>query len=151
MSALRQKLLDRLVNFYPPFLGAGIRVVERAEDGTYLRVRMPLTFWNRNYVGVHYGGSLYSLCDPWFMLLLMKQLGPKYLVWDKAASIRFIAPGKSAVTAEFHVPAEAVQDIRQQLKQQRKVEPKFTTQVLDSSGQLVAEVEKLLYIRKKDS
>ncbi len=149
MSAFRQKLLDRLVNFYPPFLGAGIRVVERSKDASYLRAEMPLRFWNRNYVGVHYGGSLYSLCDPWFMLLLMKQLGPEYLVWDKAATIRFISPGKGKVSAEFSVPQDVVQSIREQLESKRKVEPTFRTQVTGEDGQLIAEVEKVIYIRKK--
>ena len=140
------RLRERLINFYPPLLGAGIR--SRTVDELTIHVEMKLTALNRNIVGVHFGGSLYAMCDPWFMLILMREL-PDYIVWDKAASIKFVRPGRSKVTATFHIPKERVDEIRLAADQGEKVEPLFTVDVLDEQGQVVAHVEKLLYVRRK--
>ncbi|HSG40900.1 MAG TPA: DUF4442 domain-containing protein, partial [Thermoanaerobaculia bacterium] len=106
--------------------------------------------WNRNYVNTHFGGSLYSMCDPFFMLMLMDALGRGYIVWDKAATIRFRRPGKGTVSARFHIPPERVEEIRAAADANGKVEPVFTVEVTDEKGEVVAEVEKLLYVRRKD-
>ncbi len=108
-----------------------------------------MTALNRNIVGSHFGGSLYAMCDPWFMLILMRTLGPDYIVWDKAASIQFLQPGRGTVTATFHISPERVAEIRQQADDGQKIEPTFAVDVLDAQGQAVAHVEKLLYVRKK--
>lgn len=142
--------LWRLLRFYPPFLGAGIRAKHVAEDLRTIEVEMPLHFWNRNYVGTHFGGSLYSMCDPFFMLMLINNLGPDYIVWDKAATIRFKKPGKGTMRAVFKLSAERLAEIRAQADANGKVEPAFTVQVTDAESNVVAEVEKLLYVRKKE-
>lgn len=108
-----------------------------------------MKFFNRNYVGTHYGGSLYSMCDPWFMVMLIENLGPDYIVWDKAATIRFKKPGKGVVKASFHIPRERVEEIRSQADSQSKVEPLFQAVVTDAEGNIVAEVDKLLYVRRR--
>jgi len=143
-----KKLLKRM-RFYPPFLGAGIRVRRISADFQTIDVEMPLRFWNRNYVGTHFGGSLYSMCDPFFMVMLMENLGPDYIVWDKAATIRFKKPGKGVMKATFNLPAERIAEIRNQADAQGKVEPQFQVVVTDAEGNVVAEVDKLLYVKKK--
>jgi acyl-coenzyme A thioesterase PaaI-like protein len=148
MSTLYQRLRDRLINLYPPLLGAGIRV-QKIDEFT-VRVEMKLTAFNRNIVGTHFGGSLYSMCDPWFMLILMRALGSGYIVWDKSASIQFLQPGRGTVTGTFHIPQERVEEIRRQADEGQKVEPVFSVDVLDAGAQAVAHVEKLLYVRKKN-
>ena len=145
---LRQRLKERFVNLYPPMLGAGIR--SRKVDERTVEVQMKLTALNRNLVGVHFGGSLYSMCDPWFMLILMRQLGRDYIVWDKAASIQFKKPGKGRVSARFHISPERVEEIRRDVDTQGKIEPVFHVDVLSDNGEVVASVEKLLYVRKKN-
>jgi len=147
MSTFYQHLRERFVNLYPPFLGAGIWTRQLDEHTVY--VEMKLTFLNRNIVGTHFGGSLYAMCDPWFMLILMRTLGTDYIVWDKAASIQFLRPGRGTVTATFHIPQERVDEIRQAADSGEKIEPTFTVDVLDEKGEAVAHVEKLLYVRKK--
>jgi hypothetical protein len=112
-------------------------------------VEMRLTRWNRNYVGTHYGGSLYSMADPFYMLMLMENLGREYIVWDKAATIRFKKPGKGTVRAEFRLSEKQIEDIREKLKSETKVEPTFLVEIKDAHGTVIAEVEKLLYVRKK--
>ncbi len=143
-----KKLLRRF-NLYPPFLGAGVRVRRISEDFLSIDVEMPLRFWNRNYVGTHFGGSLYAMCDPFFMIILMNTLGPGYIVWDKAATIRFKKPGKGVMKATFNLPRKRVEEIRSLADAQGKVEPQFQVVVTDSEGNLVAEVDKLLYVKKK--
>lgn len=145
---LRQRLLEKFINFYPPLVGAGIR--SRSIDEHTIEVEMKLTVFNRNIVGVHFGGSLYVMCDPWFMLILMRLLGPGYIVWDKAASIQFKKPGRDKVKARFHVPPERVEQIRWDVEQNGKIEPTFSVDVLDEHAQVIARVEKMLYVRRKD-
>jgi hypothetical protein len=145
----KSKSLQRRLNFYPPFLGAGIRIKRVSEDMRTIEVHMPLHFWNKNYVGTHFGGSLYAMCDPFFMLILINALGKDYVVWDKSAIIRFKKPGTGTVKAVFHIPQERVEEIRAQADAQGKVEPLFQVQVTDKDGIVIAEVDKLLYVRKK--
>src|SRR5262249_12009783 len=130
-------------------LGAGIRVPRVSEDMCTIEVRMPLHFWNRNYVGTHFGGSLYSLWDPFFMLILINNFGKDYVVLDKSAAIRFKKPGTSKMTPGFHMPPEGIEEIRAEANAKGKVEPKFQVKVTDSQGNVIAEVDKLLYVRKK--
>ena len=145
----RRKRLQRFVNWYPPFLGAGIKIKRIADDLRTIEVHMPLRFWNKNYVGTHFGGSLYTMCDPFFMLILINNLGSGYIVWDKAATIRFKKPGKGLVRAIFHIPHDRIEEIRSQADSQAKVEPQFQVQVTDTYGNVIAEVDKLLYVKKK--
>jgi len=148
MPSFVQRLMLRLVNIWPPMAGAGIRVRWGA-DLRSVDVEMKLRLWNRNYVGTHYGGSLYSMTDPFYMLMLMNNLGPGYIVWDKAANIRFRKPGKGRVRAEFRLTEAQLDDIREQLNILPKFEPTFKVEVKDEAGDVVAEVEKVLHIRRK--
>ena len=138
------------LNIYPPFLGAGIRVKRLAPDWKEIDVEMKLHWWNANYVGTHYGGSLYSMTDPFFMVMLIENLGKDYIVWDKSASIRFKKPGRGTVFAKFRVSDQQIQEIKQALANGKKIERVFTVEVKDESGTVIAEVEKLLHIRRKD-
>jgi acyl-coenzyme A thioesterase PaaI-like protein len=144
---LRERLLEKFINIYPPLLGAGIR--SRSIDEYTVDVEMNLTVFNRNVVGVHFGGSLYAMCDPWFMLILMRLLGSNYIVWDKAASIKFKKPGRGRVKARFHIPQEQVDQIRRDADRGGKIEPTFSVNVLSEDGEIIAQVEKLLYVRRK--
>lgn len=143
--------LRRWVNLWPPFLGAGIRVKHIAPDMKAVDVEMKLRWWNANYVGTHFGGSLFAITDAFYMLMLMANLGGDYIVWDKAASIRYRKPGRGTVRAEFRLTDAQIDDIREKLKTLPKYEPVFRVDVKDESGIVIAEVEKLLYVRKKEA
>src|SRR5262249_16694876 len=145
----RAKKLQRLVNRYPPYLGAAVRVSHISEDFRDVEVEMPLRFYNRNYVGTHFGGSLYSMCDPFYMLMLVNILGPAYIVWAKAASIRLRKPGRGVMKAAFHLSEEQIAEIRAAADSQPKVEPQFKVLIKDADGDVVAEIDKLLYVKKK--
>jgi hypothetical protein len=92
--SLRQRFLEKLINFYGPFVGAGVKLEKMSKDFRHARVSMKLTFYNRNYMGTQFGGSLYAMVDPWYMLMLIKNLGAEFIVWDKAATINFRKPGQ---------------------------------------------------------
>ena len=144
---MKKRLLLRSINAWPPFLGAGIRVTRMASKA--IDVEMKLRFWNRNYVGTHFGGSLYAMTDPFFMLMLLDNLGPEYIVWDKAATIRFKKPGRGKVRAEFRLSDEQIDEIRRAAAANGKTEPTFVVQVKDEAGEVVAEVEKVLWVKRK--
>src|SRR5580658_9694782 len=141
--------LRRWINFWPPFLGAGIRV-KRIDPGMKaIDVEMKLRFWNANYVGTHFGGSLFAMTDAFYMLMLMANLGRDYVVWDKTATIRYRKPGRGTVRVEFRLFDNQIDDIREQLKTLPKYEPAFSVEVKDEAGVVIAEVEKRLHVRKK--
>jgi acyl-coenzyme A thioesterase PaaI-like protein len=149
MLELKQRSLKWLLRIYPPFRGAGIRITHLSPDLREIDVEMKLHWWNANAVGTHYGGSLYSMADPFYMLMLLANLGRDYVVWDKVASIRFRKPGKGRVRAEFRLTQAQLDELRAQLEVNEKIEPSFQVQIRDERGEVVAEVEKLLHIRRK--
>jgi acyl-coenzyme A thioesterase PaaI-like protein len=147
--ALRASTIRRLVNLWPPFLFTGIRVLELPDDWTRATVCLRMHFWNRNYVGTHFGGSLFAMTDPWWMMLALHRLGNRYLVWDKAGAIEFVAPGKEDVFAHFVLEESVVEELRAAAADGSKVLRWFEVDVKTASGALVAHVRKQLYVRLK--
>ena len=147
--SLKRRLMAARINLYPPFLGAGVQVIRKAPDLSCFDVRMKLTPLNRNLVGVHFGGSLYAMCDPFFMWILHEQMSSDHVVWDKSAKIRFWRPGRGTVWARFHIAPDEVARLRQEASGGQVVEPTYKARVLDDRGKIVAEVQKLLYIKRK--
>jgi acyl-coenzyme A thioesterase PaaI-like protein len=149
MKLFPKSILLRLMSFWPPFLGAGIRLVKIAPDYTWVEVQMKLHFWNRNYVGTHFGGSLYAMADPFFMLILIENLGKDYIVWDKAATIRFKRPGRGRVFARFEISKDQISDIKARADANGRVVPEFKVNIYDDERQVIAEVDKVVSVRKK--
>jgi hypothetical protein len=139
------------MGLWPPFFASGIKVKLSGPNENEFEVSMPLRFYNKNYVGSHYGGSLYSMCDPFYMLILMDKLGGEYLVWDKAANIIFKKPGKGLVKAHFQIADSKVEEIIKTVASEGKFEPVFEVEVKDQHGDTVALVEKTLWVKKKDA
>ncbi len=137
------------MNFWPPYFGAGVRVKLEDEREMIVKVSMPLKKLNSNYVGVHFGGSLYSMVDPFYMLILMKKLGREYIVWDKSAHIEFKRPGKDRVSCRFEITPEQLEAVKREVEEKGKCEPIFDALIYGESGELVAKVEKRLWVRKK--
>jgi len=146
---LSLKTVLKVMNFWPPYLGAGIKVALIDETKMIVEVSMKLKKLNSNYVGVHFGGSLYSMVDPFYMLILMKKLGGSYIVWDKAASIEFKSPGRGRVSCHFEISPEQVEKVIREVEEKGKCEPCFDALIYGEEGELVARVEKKLWVRKK--
>ncbi len=138
-------------NIYPPYFGAGVQVEKKSDDHKYMRVKLKLRFYNRNYVGTQFGGSIYSMTDPHFMFLLIKNLGPDYIVWDKAAKIDFLKPGKTDLIAEFQLTNEIIQTVKEKTAGGEKYIFDLPVSVIDRHGEKIASIEKTLYVRKKRS
>lgn len=142
--------MRRVLTTFGPYLGAGIRVTHIAEDFSSATVEMRQHWCNTNYVGTHFGGSLYSMVDPMYMLLLMRRLGNDYIVWDKSASIEFIRPGKGRVTARFELTDQRVNEIKTATAGGEKMLPEWDVEIVDEAGEQVARVHKVLYVRRKE-
>lgn len=142
-------LIKLLVNSYIPYVGAGVRLTRVDLEKGMVEVAMPLTKLNKNFVGTHFGGSLYAMVDPFYMLILIYKLGKEYVVWDKAASIDFVAPGHGRVTAKMQVDDTEIKTIRDLAADNQPVLRTYTVEILASDGSLVANVNKVLYIRRK--
>jgi len=144
------KQLRKGMKWWPPFLGAGIRVQSFSDDFCDAVVELNLGRLNRNAVGTQFGGSLYSMTDPFFAIMLMHNLGDRYLVWDKSGSIEYVAPGRGTVHARFVLTEERIAEIRAQAEGGEKVLPEFQVEVRHNSDDtLVALVRKTLYVRLK--
>mgnify|MGYP000707548235 CR=1 FL=1 len=138
-------------NFFPAYRGTGARVVYISRDYREMRVKIPLSWRTRNYVGTIYGGSMYGGIDPIYMLMLIKVLGTDYVVWDKAAKIRFKRPGKETLYADFLLTEAELNEIKALLKTQKSVDRIYTVELKDKNGKIHCLIEKTLYIAKKGS
>jgi hypothetical protein len=143
------RLLRIGMNLWPPFLFTGIHVSDIGQDWRSARVELRLRPWNRNYVGTQFGGSLFAMTDPYWMLLMLHALPRDYIVWDKAAEIEFVKPGRSTVHAEFRLDDAMIEEVIAAAADGEKVLRWFDTDVIDAEGEMVAKVRKQLYIRRK--
>jgi len=139
------------MNLWPPFLGAGIKVRHIRADYREVVVSMKLRWYNRNYVGTHFGGSLAAMTDPFYMLMLIHILGNEYTVWDKTSTIDFIAPGRGTVTARFRLNDDQIADIKNETADGNAYFPELSVDIVNESDEVVARVNKKLYVRKKQS
>jgi hypothetical protein len=138
-------------NLFPAWRGTGARVTHIAADWREVRVRLPLSWRTRNYVGTIFGGSLYGAVDPVYMIMLMRVLGPAYVVWDKAATVRFRKPGRSTLYARFRLDDGEIETIRRLLATAPSIDRVYTVELADASGAVHASVEKTISIRKAQS
>jgi acyl-coenzyme A thioesterase PaaI-like protein len=146
---MNANLLRRGMNLWPPFLGAGITVEKISKDFRHAKVRLKHGLLNRNIVGVHFGGSLFAMTDPFFMMMVSHNIGKGYIVWDQAAKIEFLKPGKGPVHASFELSQEQIDDIIRAAEFGDKVLKEFVADVKDQQEDVVARITKTLYIRKK--
>jgi hypothetical protein len=137
------------INYWGPFIGAGIKVISADKEMTKITAELRETWFNRNIVGVHFGGSLYAMCDPFFMGILLHHLGKDFVIWDKEAKIKFKRPGKGQVRATFEISPQEIEHIRQSTINHGKMEPVFKTTIRDLDNNVIAEVEKTVYVKSK--
>ncbi len=146
---MKPSILRHGMNLWPPFLFAGIHVAAISPDWRHARVELRMRPWNRNYVGTHFGGSLFAMTDPFWMLLLMRLLGREYYVWDQSGAIDFLKPGRGTVSARFDIDDAVLAEIRQATAGGAKYLHWFENEVVDAGGEVVARVRKQVYVRRK--
>lgn len=149
-ESLRSRLLRWRFNFFPALRGTGARITYIADDFREVRVKVPLNWRTRNYVGTIYGGSLYGAVDPFYMVMLIENLGPTYVVWDKAATIQFKKPGRTTLYARFVLEEEELSAIKAELTRRRSLERIYQVNLADAEGVVHASVEKVIYIARKN-
>ncbi len=135
--------------YWPPYLASGIKVIDFDLDEGYVVSQLKQAPWNSNAYGTLYGGSLFSMCDPFYVFILAHKLGKAYYVWDIESNIRFKKATKSKVQARFQVTDQEIQEIIEKAESGEKVLPEFTADIVDLDGNTIAEVYKKLYVKKK--
>ena len=146
---MKASYLRRIMNLWPPFWAAGIRVRHIADDYSEVRVRMKLHWFNRNYVKTHFGGSLFAMVDPFYMLMYMNRIGKEYVVWDKAASIEFVRPGRGTVSARFVLDEGMLARAREEAADGSPALIDHWIEIVDEEGKTVARSVRTLYFRLK--
>jgi acyl-coenzyme A thioesterase PaaI-like protein len=141
--------LVRGMHLWPPFLGAGIRLRHMSEDFREAEAELKFGRLNRNAVGTQFGGSLFAMTDPFYAIMLMRNLGPEYLVWDKSASIEYVAPGRGTVRARFALSEARLAQIRAEAAGGEKVLPEFDTDIVNAEDEVIAKVRRTVYVRLK--
>jgi acyl-coenzyme A thioesterase PaaI-like protein len=148
-ESIRTRLLRWGFNWFPAYRGTGGRITYIARDWREIRIRIPLSRRTRNYVGTIFGGSMYGAVDPIYMVMLIQALGPEYVVWDKAASIRFRRPGRTTLFARFALDEAELDAIRDVLSREPAVDRVYTIELADGEGTVHAVVEKTIHVRRK--
>lgn len=143
-------LFKYFFNFFPAYRGTGARVEGISHDWKTVKIRLPLNWRTRNYVGTIFGGSLYASVDPMYMLMLIKILGNEYVVWDKAATIQFRKPGRTTLYATFIIDDREIETIKLLLENERAIDRHYQIDLVDNDGIVHASVEKVIYLRKKN-
>ena len=139
----------KMINWYPPYIGAGIKLKKVNQDKTRMEVELRKTWFNKNLFGTHFGGSLYAMCDPFYVFIVHNYLGKGYIVWDKSAEIKFIKPDTGKVSAVFEISQEKLLQLKEEVDSAGKHTVFFETVIKNESDQLVAKVRKEIYMRKK--
>lgn len=145
----KPSVFRRLINLWPPMLGAGISVRHVSDDWKQVTVRLHFRFYNRNYVGTQFGGSMFAMTDAMYMLMLLHHIGEDHWVWDKTAEIEFIKPGKGPVYAKFQLDQQRIDAIVDAAANNEKIFEPFEVEITDQSGIVIARVKRLIYIRRK--
>ena len=149
VDKLPANTLRRLGNLWLPFFGAGIKIVSIADDYRKIHVRMKLRWYNRNYVGTHFGGSIYAMTDPFYMIMLINNLGRDYIVWDKGASIDFLKPGRDTLNVYFSLTDELLSEIKERVDSEGKYTVEIPVNVVTDKNKSIALVNKKIYVRCK--
>jgi len=151
ISLLSPRQTLRLINFWPPYLFSGIAVISINEDITEIVVRKKSNLLNRNYFGTHFGGSLYAMCDPFYVFILLQYLKDEHITWDIGAEVDFVKATAKPVYATFSISRAEIENIRNQCLHTFKLQPEFSTDIMDAEGTVVARVRKKIYVRRKDA
>lgn len=150
-ESFKTRLMRWGFNFYPAYRGTGARITYIAADWREVQITLPLSWRTRNYVGTIYGGSMYAAVDPFYMVMLIRILGPEYVVWDKAATIEFKRPGRSTLYATFTLDDEEIESIKAELTEKPAMDRVYHTDLTDKDGVVYASVKKTIYIRCKET
>ncbi len=144
------RLMKLLFNLSPMYRRTGGRIITVSNDLRFVRIKLPLNYKTRNYVGTLYGGHMYSCVDGIYMVQLINLLGSEYVVWDKSATIAFRRPGKTTLFADFRITNQFLEHVICEITDKLERDFKLQVDLKDQEGQIYAEIEKVIYIAKKE-
>ena len=137
------------MNWYPMYFGTGGKILFWSGDSREVHLRLRRNVWSYNYVGTIFGGSMFAASDPFYMLMLLQVMGPAYVVWDKAASIRFRKPGRKTLYAKFLLTDELIDGIKADIMANGQTERVLPLEWVDAQGVVHAQLERTLYVADK--
>jgi acyl-coenzyme A thioesterase PaaI-like protein len=149
-EGFKRRLYRYFMNIYPAIFGTGVKILFISDDWHEVHLRLSVNFWTRNYVGTIFGGSLFSATDSFYMIMLYNILGKEFVVWDKAAHIKFKRPGKEKVYAKFHLSTEDIEHISQTAREKGEYVFELKVNWLNSEGKTITEIDRFLYVATKD-
>lgn len=149
-ETFRSRMFRLFFNFFPVYRRTGARVTFISEDTSEIHIKLKLKWTTRNYVGTVFGGSIYAAADPIYMLQLIQLLGDDYVVWDKAASVKFIKPVRNTIYSRFVITEEILHEVKTKVAAEQKYVMDIPAQWVDAEGTVYAEVIKTLYIADKE-
>jgi acyl-coenzyme A thioesterase PaaI-like protein len=145
------KMAIKMISYWPPFYFSGIKVIGFNESLTEVTVRLKSGLINKNYKGTHFGGSLYSMIDPFDMFMVINALDKSYRVWDYSAKIDFIKATSKTVIAKFHLSNSEIEEIKEKTQNNEKFIASFSVEIIEQdTGDIVAKAIKEVYVRKKN-
>lgn len=150
-ESIQMRIKRWMYNFYPVYRRTGARIIYIDDSWKKIRISIPLRIWTRNYYGTISGISMFGGVDPIYMVMLIKLLGPDYVVWDKEAAIRFIKPGRNKLVAEFKINDDELNHIRQTLEAGPSVTQTYHVDLVDAQGTVCATVDKVIHIKKRNT
>jgi hypothetical protein len=150
-ESIQTRIKRWIYNFYPVYRRTGARIIYIDDSWQKIRISIPLRIWTRNYYGTISGISMFGGVDPIYMVMLIKLLGPDYVVWDKEAAIRFIKPGRNKLVAEFKINDDELNHIRQTLEAGLSVTRTYHVDLVDAQGTVCASVDKVIHIKKRNT
>jgi acyl-coenzyme A thioesterase PaaI-like protein len=146
IEAVKTRLLRHAINFYPAYFGSGGRVKYIAPDWREVRMELPANWRTKGSTGAIFGGSIYSAIDPFYAMMVAKNVGPEFVVWDKAAKIRYRRPGRDKLRARFVLEDGEVEGILREIRGRRSVDRVYTVELTDEKGEAHAIIEKTVYV-----
>jgi acyl-coenzyme A thioesterase PaaI-like protein len=156
LSKLAEKIFNKSqifkygFNLSPMYRRSTGKVISVSNDLLTVKIKIPISYKNKNYVGSIFGGSLFSATDPIYMIQLLNILGDNYVVWDKSAEIKYRRPAKKDAFASFIFSWDEIERIKQEVTQKGELDWIKNLQITDDNQTVFCELEKTMYIATKE-
>ena len=143
------KLFKTAFNLSPMYRRSTGRLTYVSEDLLKIKIKIPLSYKNSNYVGTIFGGSLYSATDPIYMVQLINILGNDYVVWDKSSEIKYKRPAKKIAFATFEFTKQEIENIKERVRTENEFDLVKDLVITGPNNEVYCELQKVLYIADK--
>jgi len=146
----KPKLFKYGFNLSPMYRRSTAKIIYVSKDLLEIKIKLPISYKNRNYVNSIFGGSMFAAVDPIPMVQLMNLIGDDFVVWDKSAQIFFKRPARENIYADFTYSLEEVDEIRSKVRLENEIEIIKTTSLTNRDKSIVyCEVKKTIYVADK--